>query len=255
MNIIELKGARKVYRKSHLGRVKETVGVADVSLEVRQGEVFGLVGLNGAGKSTTIKLILGLQHPTRGTAEVFGRQMPDVEVLRRIGYLPEATTLSRYLTGREAVSFFAALSGIRPQERESAVTGILEHVGMLGAAQDRCSEYSKGMLQRISMAQALVHDPELLILDEPGSGLDPLAIKELRDLIGWLRSRGKTVFFSSHHISELEQVCDRIGVLSEGRVARLIDQKEWREGGQGLEEIFLSAVRRSERVGPMRFQP
>ena len=254
MNVIELKAARKVYRKSHLGRVRETVGVAHVDLDVRQGEVFGLVGLNGAGKSTTLKLILGLQHPTRGAVEVFGRQMPDVEVLRRIGYLPEAAVLSKCLTGREVVSFFAALSDIRSEERERSVSGILGRTGMLGAAEDRCSEYSKGMLQRISMAQALVHDPELLILDEPGSGLDPLAVKELRELIVWLRSRGKTVLFSSHHISELEQVCDRIGVLSEGRMVRLVEQKEWREGGQGLEAIFLSAVRRSERVCPMGFQ-
>lgn len=248
-----MEGVRKIYRQSHLGRVKETVGVAGVDLDVGEGEVFGLVGLNGAGKSTTIKLLLGLQFPTQGFVRVLGKEMPDVGILRRVGYLPEGAYISRLLTGREIVDFFARLSGIPADGRERAVESVLSRIGMLGAANDRGSSYSKGMLQRISMAQALVHDPDVLILDEPGTGLDPMAIKELREMILWLKSEGKTVFFSSHNISEVEQVCDRIGILSEGRVVRVLKHEEWDKGRGALEEVFLAEVRRSERVGPMRF--
>lgn len=253
MSAIRLESVRKVYRQSHLGRVRETVGVEEVSLEVRSGEVFGLLGLNGAGKSTTIKLILGLHRPTRGRVELLGAEMPDVRTLRRVGYLPEGAYLNRELTGREIVSFFAHLSGVPGGDRRRAVQETLARVGMAAAADDRGAQYSKGMLQRISMAQALVHDPEVLVLDEPGTGLDPLATKELREMILWLRRRGRTVFFSSHSISEVEQVCDRIGILSEGRLARVVEQSEWRSGSVSLEDIFLSAVRHPGRVSPMRF--
>jgi ABC-2 type transport system ATP-binding protein len=251
MSVIRLEGVEKIYRKSHLGRVRETVGVSDVSLEIPRGEVFGLLGLNGAGKSTTIKLILGLHRPTRGKVSLLDRAMPDVGILSRVGYLPEGAYLSRELTGRESVAFFAHLSGVPAAARDAAVRRTLERVGMAEAADDRAGEYSKGMLQRISMAQALVHDPEVLVLDEPGTGLDPMATKQLREMILWLKRKGRTVLLSSHSISEVEQVCDRIGILSEGRLVRTARQDEWQ--GSSLEELFLSAVSQPRRVSPMRF--
>jgi ABC-2 type transport system ATP-binding protein len=254
MNTITLRNVAKRYRRAHLGRVKETLGVSDLSLEIRAGEVFGLIGLNGSGKTTTIKLILGLHIPNAGAVEVLGKPMPNLEVLRKIGYLPEGAYISRYLSGREAVMLFASLSNIPPSRRPSAVDEVLEKVGMTRAGSRRISEYSKGMLQRVSIAQALVHDPEILILDEPITGLDPLAVREVRAMILWLKSRGKTVFFSSHDISEVEKVCDRIGILAGGRLARLVEPSEWRGREGRLEEIFSSTVTRSEDIGPIRWQ-
>lgn len=252
--VIKLGSVTKRYRRVHLGRVKETVGVADLSLEIRPGEVFGLLGLNGSGKTTTIKLILGLHNPTSGIVEVLGKSMPDLDVLARVGYLPEGAYINRYLTGREAVMLFAALSKIPASRRRAAVDDILDKVGMTQAAHKRISEYSKGMLQRISLAQALVHDPEVLILDEPITGLDPLAVREVRGLVGWLKTQGKTLFFSSHDISEVEKVCDRIGILANGRLAAIVEQSEW-QGREGrLEEIFASKVARSEDVKPIHFR-
>ena len=255
MNAIELRGVSKRYRRAHLGRITESRGVSELSLSIKTGEVFGLLGLNGSGKTTTLKLVLGLHHPNDGTVEVLGRPMPDLDTLKKVGYLPEGAYINRYLTGREALALFAALSGIPASFRMKAVSDILEKVGMTQAASKRISEYSKGMLQRINLAQALIHDPDLLVLDEPITGLDPLAVREVRQLVLWLKECGKTVFFSSHDISEVEKVCDRIGILAQGRLVRVLEQPEW-SGGEGrLEEIFASTVTPSEEVGPLRFQP
>jgi len=251
-SVIKLENVTKRYRRAHLGRVKETLGLSAVSLEIKSGEVFGLLGLNGSGKTTTIKLILGLHYPSAGTVEVLNQPMPDLDVLAKIGYLPEGAYINRYLTGREALDLFAALSKVPPSSRRQRVDDILKKVGMTHAADKRISEYSKGMLQRISLAQTLIHDPDILVLDEPVTGLDPLAVREVRQLVLWLKSRGKTIFFSSHDISEVEKVCDRIGILANGRLAALIDQSEWKGREGRLEDIFSSTVVRSE-VEPIQF--
>ena len=253
MDIIQLRDVEKRYRRSHLGRVKETVGISGLSLRVRKGEVFGLLGLNGSGKTTTLKLVLGLHYPNAGTVEVLGKAMPDLGVLKDIGYLPEGSYINRYLTGEEAVSLFASLSGIPSSRRGSAVRAVLKKVGMERAASKRISEYSKGMLQRINIAQALVHDPEILVLDEPITGLDPLAVREMRELVLWLKSQGKTIFFSSHDISEVEKVCDRIGILAKGRLVKTLEQKEWRGREGRLEDVFARTVKPSGEVGPIHF--
>ncbi|MDE2490024.1 MAG: ABC transporter ATP-binding protein [Elusimicrobia bacterium] len=252
MNALSLRGVRKVYRRSHLGRVTETVGLDALDVEVRRGEVFGLLGLNGSGKTTTIKLVMGLHLPTDGAVEVLGRPVPDVEVLARIGYTPESAYLNRALTGRENLRLFAALSRVPARGRETRVAEMLERVGLSRAMDKRLSEYSKGMLQRASLAQALIHDPELVILDEPVTGLDPLAIKEVRTLILWLKERGKTVLFSSHDISEVERVCDRIGILSAGRLAKTMTQDEWRGRPDALEDAFAASVARTDGVGEIK---
>ena len=253
MSIIRLEKVTKKYRRQHLGKVTETTGVTDLSLEVGEGEIFGLMGLNGSGKTTTIKLILGLLYPTVGSVEVLGKPMPDTEVLAKIGYLPEATYLNKYLSGRETIKLFATLSKIPRSRRPKEIEDILDKVGMTQVMNKRVSDYSKGMLQRISIAQALVHNPEILVFDEPITGLDPLALKEVRQLILWLKSQGRTVFFSSHNISEVEKVCDRICILVNGSPARFIEKPEWENREGKLEEIFVSTVKRSEKIGPIKF--
>lgn len=253
MNAIKFEKLKKIYRRSHLGRVKESLGLSELSLEVNRGEVFGLLGLNGSGKTTTIKLLLGLLRPTSGRVEVMGRRMPNLEALKQIGYLPEAAYINKYLTGREAVRTFAKLSRMPKAGRESRIDDILEKVGLSRSADRRISDYSKGMMQRVSMAQALIHDPDILIMDEPVTGLDPLAIQELRQLILWLKSRGKTVFLSSHNISEVERVCDRIGILAAGHLEMVMENKDWKGHEGKLEAIFASSVRRTESIGPLKF--
>lgn len=252
MSALSFRGVSKIYRRSHLGRVTETVGLSGLDLEVRRGEVFGLLGLNGAGKTTAIKLLMGLHLPTTGDVSVLGRRVPDIEALAKVGYAPEAAYLNKSLTGRENLRLFAALSRLPREAREERVASMLERVGLKAAADRPLSEYSKGMLQRASLAQALLHDPELVIMDEPVTGLDPLAIKEVRAVILWLKGRGKTVLFSSHDISEVEKVCDRIGILSGGRLARLMVQDEWRGRPDALESVFAATVTRTDGVGEIR---
>jgi len=252
MNALSFKNVGKIYRTSHLGRVTETVGLSGLDLQVARGEVFGLLGLNGSGKTTAIKLLMGLHLPTTGDVSVLGRAVPDIEVLARIGYAPEAAYLNKSMTGRENLNLFAALSRIPSSVRAAKVGDMLDRVGLGLAGEKRLGVYSKGMLQRASLAQALIHDPELIILDEPVTGLDPLAIKEVRTLILWLKGKGKTVLFSSHDISEVEKVCDRIGILSGGRLARVMTQDEWRGKPGALEDAFAASVRRTDGVGEIR---
>ena len=252
MNALRFQNVGKIYRRSHLGKLTETVGLEGLQLDVAQGEVFGLLGLNGSGKTTAIKLIMGLHLPTTGDVEVLGRRMPDVDVLARIGYAPEAAYLNKSLTGRETLSLYGALSRVPEAGLAARVDEMLVRVGLEHSADKRLSEYSKGMLQRASLAQALIHDPELLIMDEPVTGLDPLAIKEVRALITWLKSKGKTVLFSSHDISEVEKVCDRIGILSGGKLVKVMSQSEWRGKQDMLEATFAASVTRTDGVGEIK---
>jgi ABC-2 type transport system ATP-binding protein len=195
---------------------------------------------------------MGLHLPTKGEVEILGRRVPDVDALARVGYAPESAYLNRSLTGRENLRLFAALSRIPSAERESRVTDMLERVGLSHAMDKRLSEYSKGMLQRASLAQALIHRPELVVLDEPVTGLDPLAIKEVRAVIQWLKASGRTVLFSSHDISEVEKVCDRIGILSGGRLVKTMTQSDWKGRPDALEEAFAASVVRTDGVGEIR---
>lgn len=239
----ELAGVTKVYRRRHLGKLTVTPGVAEVSLHVRTGEVYGLLGLNGAGKTTTIKLLLGLLFPTKGSVHLFGQPLPHLEVMRRVGFLPELPSFYKYLTVRELLGLYATLSDVPVQRFAARANEVIEEVGLAPQISKRLGEYSKGMLQRAGLAQAILHDPDLLVLDEPVSGLDPLGLKELRQLLTKLNQSGKTIFFSSHIISEAEKLCHRVGIIHRGGLARVIERQEW-EGEEGrLEKLFLETIR------------
>jgi len=187
-----------------------------ISFCVRPGEIFGFVGPNGAGKTTTLKVLMGLIHPTAGRASILGHDVGETGFRRHIGFLPENPWFYDYLTGREFLDFYARLGGVGAGEREGRVAELLEQVGLTHAADLRLRAYSKGMLQRAGIAQALVHDPSVLFLDEPMSGLDPIGRKEIRDLILHLHAQGKTVFMNTHILSDVEMLCERVAIIVEG---------------------------------------
>lgn len=195
--------------------------VHDLSFTIQPGEIFGLLGPNGSGKSTTIKMILGLLHPTRGRLTVLQRSPRDVRVKQRIGYLPEESYLYPYLTSEETLDFFGRLFDLAPSERRERTRQLLDMIGLSHARKRTVDEFSKGMARRIGLAQALINDPDLVILDEPTSGLDPLGCRQIKDLILTLARRGKTVLMTSHLLSDVEDICDRVAILYNGRLQAL----------------------------------
>jgi ABC-2 type transport system ATP-binding protein len=210
-----------------------------LSFEIPSGGVFGLLGPNGAGKSTTLKLIVDLLRPTSGRAEVLGRPAGDVEARRKLGFLPEHPTFYDHLTAEELLEYFAGLCGYSGQDRHTRVARMLDRVGIDDARRRPLRQYSKGMVQRVGLAQALVNDPELVILDEPMSGLDPLGRREVREIILALRDEGRTVLFSSHILSDAEMLCSRVGILAKGRLVASGSVNELTAGGgQGWELVF-----------------
>jgi ABC-2 type transport system ATP-binding protein len=214
--VVSVRGLTKVF-KDFWNRPKARA-VDNVDFEVRKGEVFGLLGPNGSGKSTTVKLLLGLLNPTKGHIEVFGHSPRHVQTKSRIGYLPEESYLYRYLNSRETLDFFGNLFHLDKADRNSRAEQLLEMVG-LGKTQTRAvGEFSKGMQRRIGLAQALINDPDLVILDEPTAGLDPIGCREVKDLIIALARRGKTVILSSHLLSDVEDVCDRVVIYYGGKI-------------------------------------
>jgi ABC-2 type transport system ATP-binding protein len=213
--ILKTEGLTKIF-EAGLGR--KVVGVEDLDLQVDAGEIFGFVGPNGAGKTTTIKMLMGLIFPTRGRAYIFDEPIPSERAKARLGYLPENASFQDFLTGAEALRFFATLSGVPRAEQPRRCDELLGLVGLSDAAGRQIRKYSKGMQQRLGIAQALVGDPAFVILDEPMSGLDPVGRKEVRDLIRELKRRGKTVFFSTHILPDVETICDRVGVIIGGRL-------------------------------------
>ncbi len=214
--VVVVSDLKKTFRKPFSG--KKVEAVRGVSFEVARGEVFGFVGPNGAGKTTTIKMLTGLIFPTGGRATIFGETIPSPHAMKRVGFLPENPYVYPYLTPREFVTLCAQLSGVPGNEIDERVEKTIARVGM-GEAIDRpVRALSKGMVQRVGLAAALVHDPDLLILDEPMSGLDPVGRKDVRDLILEERARNKTVFFSTHILSDVETLCDRVCILRKGSV-------------------------------------
>jgi ABC-2 type transport system ATP-binding protein len=227
---IELRGLTKDFPVGLRGLKLRAVD--NLTLDVPAGQVFGLLGPNGSGKSTTIKVVLGLLEPTLGTCRVFGVPSNEVAARRNVGYLPESPYFYRYLSGEELVRFYARVCGVPRARLDARVSEVIEWVGLAGAARRRVGTYSKGMLQRIGLAQALVHDPQLIILDEPTAGVDPVGSAEISAMILRLKAEGRTVLITSHLLAQIEDVCDRIAILDRGRlilagaVADLIGQRD-----------------------------
>src|SRR5438309_1344413 len=214
--IVETRNLTKVYR-DFWGRQKKTA-LRALNLQIYRGEIFGLLGPNGSGKTTTIKLLLGLLFPTDGDALVFDQPASDVRKNEKIGYLPEESYLYRFLNAEETLDFYGRLFDLAPSTRNSRAAELIEKVGLKNDRKRVLREYSKGMRQRIGLAQALINDPDLVILDEPTSGLDPLGARWMKDLIADLRTSGKTVIMCSHRLEDVQDVCDRIAILSEGEL-------------------------------------
>ena len=196
------------------------VAVRDLDLRVQAGEVYGLLGPNGSGKSTTLKIVLGLVSPTRGHTEIFGRDSRLVESREAVGFLPENPYFYKYLTGEETLRFFGKLCGLSGPRLKKRIDELLELVGLTNARDRRLSTYSKGMLQRVGLAQALINEPKLITLDEPTAGVDPAGSREIRNLIVDLKRRGITILLSSHLLAQVQEICDRVGILANGVLVR-----------------------------------
>lgn len=238
MSLIRCKDLSKTYARV-LGRAA-VPALHPLTMEVEEGEAFGFLGPNGAGKTTTIKILTGLLFPTGGTAELFGKKAGVPDSKRKLGFLPEHPYFYDHLSGREILDYFGRLFGLNAAERDSRAKRLLGRVGLEKAAGQPLRTYSKGMLQRIGIAQALLNDPPLVILDEPMSGLDPVGRKEVRDLILELRAEKRTVFFSTHILSDVEVICDRIAILNRGRLVTLSPLADlMRLAGSELEMIIV----------------
>jgi ABC-2 type transport system ATP-binding protein len=246
--VIEIRNLSKVYR-DFWGRQKVRALKA-LDLEIRRGEIFGLLGPNGSGKTTTIKLLLGLLFPSSGQARVFGKEASDVTKNERIGYLPEESYLYRFLNAEETLDFYGRLFDMPASVRRQRAAELIQMVGLEGAKRRQLKEYSKGMTRRIGLAQALINDPDLIVLDEPTTGLDPIGCREMKDLIVDLRSQGKTVLMCSHLLADVQDVCDRIAILHQGELKELgrVDsllkiQQETQIRASGLSEAAKEEIR------------
>ena len=239
---IKIENLTKIYK---LSKRREVAGLLNFNLLVEEGEIFGLLGPNGSGKTTVLKLILGLLFPTKGTVEIFGRRMGDVEVKRDIGFLPENPYYYEYLTGAELLDFYGDIFDLPGNVKRKRSQELLSMVGLAKVKDVALRNYSKGMLERIGLASALLNDPKLLILDEPTTGLDPIGGRETRDLLLRLKEEGKTIFLSSHFLSEVERICDRIGILDQGKllaVGKLEELLKERKA-ETFEDLFIKVVR------------
>jgi ABC-2 type transport system ATP-binding protein len=231
--VVETRKLTKIYR-DFWGRQKK-VALRALNLQVYRGEIFGLLGPNGSGKTTTIKLLLGLLFPTDGDAIVFGQSAAEVQKNERIGYLPEESYLYRFLNAEETLDFYGRLFKLEPAVRRERAARLIDTVGLSADKKRILKEYSKGMRQRIGLAQALINDPELVILDEPTSGLDPLGTRWMKDLIVGLRNQGKTIIMCSHRLEDVQDICDRVAILSEGELQQLGSVRSLLEDVQRLE--------------------
>ncbi len=247
--VIEIRNLSKIYR-DFWGR-KKVQAVKSLSLDVHKGEVFGLLGPNGSGKTTTLKMLLGLLFPTSGEMKILGKSASDVSKNEKIGYLPEESYLYRFLNADETLDFYGRLFKMSTADRVRRSDELIELVGLGKARRRQLKEYSKGMTRRIGLAQALINDPDLVLLDEPTSGLDPIGTREMKDLILRLKAQGKTVVMCSHQLGDVQDVCDRIAVLFQGelkvlgRVDELLEMKnETQIRAKNLSEEALAEIRK-----------
>jgi ABC-2 type transport system ATP-binding protein len=232
MAAIEILGLTKTYQVG-FWRKRPKCALRPLDLRVEEGEIFGFLGPNGAGKTTTLKLLMGLVYPTAGSARILGSAINDPRMKAEIGFLPEQPYFYDYLTAAELLEYYAQLSGLAPKDRKLRVSSVLARVGLPDVADMQLRKFSKGMLQRVGIAQAILHDPRVLFFDEPMSGLDPIGRREVRDLMEELKHAGKTVFFSTHILSDAEALCDRVAIIHQGElrgVGRVADLTSSVEG-------------------------
>jgi ABC-2 type transport system ATP-binding protein len=236
--VIEVRDLRKTYRDGWLGR-KRIEALRGVTLQVQRGEIFGLLGPNGAGKTTLIKVLLGIVRKTSGDATLLDRAAGDRNSRRRVGYLPEGHRLPRHLTGNTALEYYGGLSGLSAGEVRRRREELLATVGLADWGNTGVKKYSKGMLQRLGLAQAMLHDPDLLVLDEPTDGVDPVGRAEIREVLKRLKSQGKTVFLNSHLLQEIELVCDRVAILVHGELRKIGNVSELTVGSTSEADFRL----------------
>lgn len=217
MSAIEILGLEKTYNVG-FWRKRPKLALRPLHLHVEDGEIFGFLGPNGAGKTTTLKLLMGLVFPTGGSARILGMEINDPRMKAQIGFLPEQPYFYDYLTASELLEYYAQLSGVPAHDRRGKVKEVLARVGLLDASTVQLRKFSKGMLQRVGIAQAIVHEPKVLFFDEPMSGLDPIGRREVRDLMQELKDRGKTIFFSTHILADAESLCDRVAIIHLGEL-------------------------------------
>jgi ABC-2 type transport system ATP-binding protein len=237
MAAIEILGLEKTYMVG-FWRKQPRRALHPLHLTIEDGEIFGFLGPNGAGKTTTLKLLMGLVFPSGGSARLLGKLWTDPEVKAQIGFLPEQPYFYDHLTAHELLNYYAQLSGVPARERSRRVDATLQRVGLKDVYGVQLRKFSKGMLQRVGIAQAILHDPKLVFLDEPMSGLDPMGRREVRDLIGELKREGKTVFFSTHILSDAEALCDRVAVIKKGEIRGMGAVAELTAGVQGKVELI-----------------
>ena len=237
--IVRTEDLTKVYQ---LGRNRKIVGLDSLNLQIYKGEIFGLIGPNGSGKTTALKLLLGLLFPTKGKVSIFGNNVESMRVKKDIGYLPESPYYYQYLTPVELLNFYAEIFELK--DRKERIEELLGIIGLKEARKLKLTHFSKGMLERIGLGVALLNDPSLLILDEPTTGLDPIGSRETRDLFLKLKEEGKTILLSSHYLSEIEKISDRIGILYKGRLLALGGLQELFEknGVKDVENLFIKII-------------
>src|ERR1700683_2604344 len=237
MPAIEILGLEKTYSVG-FWRKRPKLALHPLHLAVEDGEIFGFLGPNGAGKTTTLKLLMGLVFPTAGSARILGRDWTDPSVKAQIGFLPEQPYFYDYLTAHELLEYYGQLSGVPARERKQRVERVLDQVGLRDVQGVQLRKFSKGMLQRVGIGQAILHDPKLVFFDEPMSGLDPIGRREVRDLMSQLKSEGKTVFFSTHILSDAETLCDRVAIIHKGELRGVGAVEELTSSVQGTVEVI-----------------
>ncbi len=249
MALIETRELTKIYE---LGRKRTVVGLDKVSLQIEEGEIFGILGPNGSGKTTCLKLLLGVLFPTSGESFIMGKTPYDVEMKQHVGFLPENPYYYDYLTGPELLRFYARLFGIDPKVIPAKIEELLNLVSLWDARRLALRNYSKGMLERIGLAAALVNDPKILIFDEPTTGLDPIGCKETRNLLIELNKKGKTILLSSHFLSEVERVCSRIAIFHRGHLTKVGPMQGLMATYQAenLEDLFVKVIEEFDRNNP-----
>ena len=246
MTAIDIRNLKKRYKKGVIG---SNLAVQDLTLQVREGEVFGFLGPNGAGKSTVIKILMNFIRPSSGQASIYGCSVSDPQSRQIVGYLPENPFFYDHLTGEEILSFGGLAANMSKRDIDGRIDDLLSRLKLIHVKKQRLRTYSKGMVQRVGLALALIHEPRICILDEPMSGLDPLGRRLVADLIEDMRRNGQTVFFSSHILSDIERLCDRVGILNQGRLLFCGDIKELTaKPGDGLEEAFIRLVIKDNEV-------